>query len=300
MAGIVGSEYLVGVWYCANFLGDSFDLTAFDDGALMIQMVRKRFRHRGNAVRLDPCGHCCWEAVHQVRLRLSGNKLWLQEYLDCIQGWSAEVQAFRDSFTATGKYFRDFLGKGKRRKDESDASSNGIIVERESSLLFKVEPFSLERAFKMEVPHQLYHVGEIVERRDKGKEWRSGFVTSVNPLKVTFSEENAQAEGYIWEEVRKKAEDEDIASGSRAVDIECKICMADEADVVLLPCGHSGLCQTCVRKIYLKSGSLSCPFCRQAVANFANVRTGAERIILTDTEVKSTSVLACGPRLAWT
>jgi len=291
MAGIDG------IWYCANFLGDSFDLTAFDDGALMIQMVRRRLRPRGNAVRLDPSGaHLhSWEAVNQVRLRLSGNKLLLQEHLH--GKWGSEVEAFRDSFAAAGEWFR-YLREGKRRKAENEASSKGVIIERVSETVFKVEPCSLERAFKAKALYEPYHLGEVVERRDKGNEWCTGYVTSVNPLKVTSSDEHPQAQGYTWEEVRKKACGVDIALDASATDIECQICMTDKADVVLLPCGHSGLCELCVRKIYSQSGSLSCPFCRQSVAKFAKVQTGAKRIILADHDIQPISLLAGKPRFA--
>lgn len=290
MAGIDG------IWYCANFLGDSFDLTAFDDGALMIKMVRKRLRPRGNSVRLDPCGACCWEAVNEIRLRLHGNKLLLQEHLD--GKWSSEVQAFRDSFKATGKYFRDFLRKGNQRKIENASTSKGVIIQRESETVFKVEPFSLEKAFKAKA--EPYHLGEVVERRDTGKEWCTGYVTSVDPLKVTYSDENPLAQGYTWEEVRKKAGRVDIALDADATDVECQICMTDKADVVLLPCGHSGLCELCVRKIYSQSGSLSCPFCRQNVAKFAKVQAGTKRIILADDDIQPISLLTGKPKLAWT
>ena len=48
-----------------------------------------------------------------------------------------------------------------------------------------------------------YVVGQKVERRDKGKEWSTGLVTSVDPLKVTvYGEEKPDAKGYRWDEVR--------------------------------------------------------------------------------------------------
>ena len=43
-------------------------------------------------------------------------------------------------------------------------------------------------------------VGLKVERRDRGKEWGVGFVTSVSPLKVSFGSDGS--EGYSWDEVR--------------------------------------------------------------------------------------------------
>jgi len=51
---------------------------------------------------------------------------------------------------------------------------------------------------------QAFCVGEVVERRDKGKEWRMGYVTSVTPLKVSFSDKGSCKDGMIWDEVRKR------------------------------------------------------------------------------------------------
>merc|ERR1712232_1510879 len=48
---------------------------------------------------------------------------------------------------------------------------------------------------------QGFFVGERVERRDAGEEWRAGYVTSVTPLKVTF--DVWDTEGSSWDEVRK-------------------------------------------------------------------------------------------------
>ena len=38
--------------------------------------------------------------------------------------------------------------------------------------------------------------------KDAGKEWSVGLVTSVNPLRVTVGEDDPNATGYAWEEVR--------------------------------------------------------------------------------------------------
>ena len=45
-----------------------------------------------------------------------------------------------------------------------------------------------------------YSIGEKVEMRDGGENWRVGHVTSVSPLKVTMSK---GGKGYGWDEVRK-------------------------------------------------------------------------------------------------
>jgi hypothetical protein len=49
-----------------------------------------------------------------------------------------------------------------------------------------------------------FSIGEKVERRDGSKAWETGFVTSVSPLKVTFSTTPTDdGKGYGWDEVRK-------------------------------------------------------------------------------------------------
>ena len=49
---------------------------------------------------------------------------------------------------------------------------------------------------------QEFSVGQRVERRDGDKDWSIGFVTSVNPLKVTASSDDPNETGYHWDEVR--------------------------------------------------------------------------------------------------
>ena len=39
----------------------------------------------------------------------------------------------------------------------------------------------------------------------------------------------------------------------------CKICMDNEVEVVLLPCGHSVSCVNCADKL------INCPVCRQFI-----------------------------------
>jgi len=45
-------------------------------------------------------------------------------------------------------------------------------------------------------------VGQKVHRRDSGKDWNTGYVTSLNPLLVTVAED-ASAKGYKWDEVKE-------------------------------------------------------------------------------------------------
>lgn len=49
----------------------------------------------------------------------------------------------------------------------------------------------------------------------------------------------------------------------------CNLCFEETAEVILLPCRHGGLCQTCLRmSLYSKPvhrGGRSCPFCRSRI-----------------------------------
>lgn len=252
---------LEGTWQCANFLGDSFEVTAFDDGGLMLEMVRKRLRARGDAIRLDPCSQGCWEAENQVRLRCCGKTLRLQHYRD--GKWCPELHAFRASLDATSHYFRRFLRAGKKLKEREDDNQE-FIIKRESSTVFKLEPFCAETAFK---------------RRTTELSWTESLdldATSSPLCTITT--------------------DPDVMDESQ----ECKICMAHRADVVLMPCGHSGICEQCVTRIHSANGYASCPFCRQPMTKVAKIHTGASQILLTDDNVKLISDLTRKPRIAWT
>ena len=54
----------------------------------------------------------------------------------------------------------------------------------------------------MEDNDRSFKVGERVMRRDTGEEWKPGYVTEVDPLKVTVSPDDPQATGYEWDEVK--------------------------------------------------------------------------------------------------
>jgi len=45
----------------------------------------------------------------------------------------------------------------------------------------------------------------------------------------------------------------------------CKVCMDQKPDIVLRPCNHGGLCETCMRTMLSKGGQRSCPWCREPV-----------------------------------
>ena len=47
-----------------------------------------------------------------------------------------------------------------------------------------------------------FKVGDKVKRRDQGEDWKVGFVTQLEPLKVTLSHTDPTRDGYEWDEVR--------------------------------------------------------------------------------------------------
>lgn len=97
--------------------------------------------------------------------------------------------------------------------------------------------------------------------------------------------------------------EEDVDKAFNKDSDECHICMTNAVDIVLMPCGHSGLCEHCARKIISEDGSMPCPYCRQSVtkiAKISSIEAGASRLILTSDDVKSTTDFKCQPRLAWT
>ena len=64
----------------------------------------------------------------------------------------------------------------------------------------------------MEDDDRSFKVGERVMRRDRGEEWRPGYVTQVDPLRVTFDDDSDDDNGLSWDEVRKMDLYEDIPS----------------------------------------------------------------------------------------
>jgi len=80
---------------------------------------------------------------------------------------------------------------------------------------------------------------------------------------------------------------------------ECKICMASQANVVLLPCGHSGFCEMCVWRMISQNDKIGCPFCRQSIARIAKVDASASQTILTDENTKPIQEWTGERRIAW-
>lgn len=50
----------------------------------------------------------------------------------------------------------------------------------------------------------------------------------------------------------------------------CVICYEGYGDRVMLPCGHGGYCQTCARRLFLRSPML-CPICREPLRGVIKV-----------------------------
>lgn len=51
-------------------------------------------------------------------------------------------------------------------------------------------------------------------------------------------------------------------SGTDAEDKVCVICFEKPSEYVLMPCGHSGYCQVCAHRVFVKPPH-HCPICRQ-------------------------------------
>jgi len=235
-----------GIWHCPNFLGDSFELTSCDDGALMLQMVcnfAKSFRTRGASIRLEPCTKGLWEADSQVRLWHNGKALFLQHCKN--RKWGSEVQAFRDSHAATRSFFRDTFWKSNHQQEAAKESKvfDQLLIERESSTLFKVmaEPVDMESMFV---------------KKD------SDVVSAFNPTP------SHTARGHT-----------------------CEICMTREANIVLMPCAHSGLCERCLHEMMVRDNRASCPFCRQTIEKVAKIESTVSWMVLTGADVKPVSEL---------
>lgn len=45
----------------------------------------------------------------------------------------------------------------------------------------------------------------------------------------------------------------------------CKVCMDKKPEIVLRPCNHGGLCESCMRQMMSGGGQRTCPWCREPV-----------------------------------
>ena len=92
-------------------------------------------------------------------------------------------------------------------------ANDGSVSEYINAL--KVRPISAEEAAILEARKWCkvgsvvkekagtYRVGEEVQRRDGTNDFKKGFVTQTNPLKVTISSTDPSEDGYSWKDVRK-------------------------------------------------------------------------------------------------
>lgn len=68
-------------------------------------------------------------------------------------------------------------------------------------------------------------------------------------------------------------------TGELTINMECKVCMTQLVDTVLLPCGHAILCQWCADKLIPSSngypkGKAACPMCRDPIKQKVRIFTG--------------------------
>jgi hypothetical protein len=63
----------------------------------------------------------------------------------------------------------------------------------------------------------------------------------------------------------------DSAVINNLVNPECKLCAADVANVVLRPCGHTGFCEDCTRRLVGAKSTAFCPYCRAPIRAFLKI-----------------------------
>jgi len=78
----------------------------------------------------------------------------------------------------------------------------------------------------------------------------------------------AQSCGELCEPGGREANLEDDSSKDEDV---CHICMVNQANVVLLPCAHGGLCRSCLERIVGCKAEASCPQCRGRITGAVEV-----------------------------
>lgn len=66
----------------------------------------------------------------------------------------------------------------------------------------------------VQLAKESYEIGELVAMRDAGGPWQRGYITSVDPLKVSFVYDGPHGSGYPWDEVRKEDDDAGSTVGS--------------------------------------------------------------------------------------
>ena len=52
---------------------------------------------------------------------------------------------------------------------------------------------------------------------------------------------------------------------------KCKVCYSNEANILLLPCSHLGLCKQCHETVNNQVGDVKCPFCRTSSRGYINI-----------------------------
>jgi len=261
------AESIKGKWYCSNFFGDSFEVTAFNDGSLIVEASGKSLPFQTGGIRLLPTGDRCWEAENKFRLRQNGKTVCVQYQHN--KAWSTEVRAFRTKIDATGQYFRRFFRMRSSTDEErysvsEEPLTQAYIIERESGTKFKVKSVEF---------------GDI---------WHTEPCTVAPTILGNGSSESSLVES--------------LCDGESAQDPEdCQICMARLANVVFAPCGHGGVCGHCIVEMSKQSAaSVKCPFCRQKIQMAARVDGPCNKpMLFMKQDLKPLSAVAGEPPIAW-
>ena len=63
------------------------------------------------------------------------------------------------------------------------------------------------------------------------------------------------------------------AEATRRLDAnQCKVCMANPVQILLVPCGHLAICSDCAERMRFDKGGRYCPMCREVVTSTMNVK----------------------------
>jgi hypothetical protein len=170
---------------------------------------------RGSAIVLKPRGVIGYALVNIVRMV---QRMLPPPWPEVIVNTSEEAEAFLEQHSK--QYREDVAGRFNQQLvngafSEAELGANGCpsnetgskignqyLKAKIESILPKVDhatpEYSSEESLSaceaMQEPEVTYKLGEDVQKRDKGQDWRPGVVTNVEPLRV---------DGYSWNEVRK-------------------------------------------------------------------------------------------------
>ncbi|OJJ02202.1 hypothetical protein ASPVEDRAFT_28807 [Aspergillus versicolor CBS 583.65] len=135
---------------------------------------------------------------------------------------------------------------------------------------------------------QHHEVSAQVSEGDQVQDWvqnmRPGELRAI--YEATLARSRRAESAYFISAVSKKILDsprecrpEPKETEELTVNMECKVCMTQLVDTVLLPCGHAILCQWCADKLIPSSngypkGKTACPMCRDPIKQKVRIFTG--------------------------